>query len=76
MSVACIWTGCTKALDVKNIYADIKCSNVYSVDGFVKINLLLNRINTMQNVYTLFQNYILIPMDLTCVLITVMIKEI
>jgi hypothetical protein len=30
----------------------------------------------MENVYTLFQNYELIPMDLTHVLITVLIKEI
>jgi len=44
--VAFIWTDCTKALYVKNIYADVKCSNVYSVDSFVKIDLLLNGINT------------------------------
>lgn len=71
-----IYLDCTKALDVKNVYADVKFSNVYSVNGFVKINLFWNDINTMENVYTLFQNYILIPMDLTHVLINVLIKEI
>jgi hypothetical protein len=59
---------------VQNVCADVKC-NVYSVDGFVKIDLLLNGINTVENVYTLFQNYALIPMDLTHVLIIVLIKE-
>jgi hypothetical protein len=61
---------------VKNVYADVKCSTVCSVDGFVKIDLLLNGINTTENVYKLFQNYILIPMDLTHVLINVLSKEI
>jgi hypothetical protein len=74
--VAFTGTDGTKALDVKNVYADVKCSNVYTVDGFMKIDLLLNGINTVKNVYTLFQNYILIPMDLTHVLINVLIKEI
>lgn len=76
MFVAFAWTDCTKALDVKNVYADVKCSNVYSVDGFVKIDLLLNGINTMENVYTLFQNYMLILTHLTHVLINVLITEI
>jgi hypothetical protein len=61
---------------VKNVYADVKCSNVHSVDSFVEIDLLLNGINTMENVYTPFQNYILIPTDLTHVFINVLIKEI
>jgi hypothetical protein len=60
------------------VYADVKYSNVYSVDGFVKIKLMLNRVNTrtVENVYTFFQNYILILMELTHVLITVLMKEI
>jgi len=74
--MAFTWTDCTKALDVKNIYADVKCSNVYCVDSFVKIDLLLNGINTIENVYTLFQNYILILMHLTHVLINVLNTEI
>ena len=61
---------------MKNIYADVKCSNVYCVDSFVKIDLLLNGINTIENVYTLFQNYILILMHLTHVLINVLNTEI
>jgi len=51
--VAFTWTDCTKALDVKIVYADVKCNNVYSVDGFVKIDLLSNGINATENVYTL-----------------------
>ena len=47
MFVAFTGTDGTKALDVKNVYADVKCSNVYTVDGFMKIDLLLNGINNM-----------------------------
>jgi hypothetical protein len=44
------WTDCTKALDVKKVYANVNCSNVNSVDGFVRIDLLSNGINATENV--------------------------
>jgi hypothetical protein len=57
-----------KSTGCKNMYVDVQYSGVQIVDGFVKFKLVLNGINTMENVYGVFQNHILILMELTHVL--------